>query len=87
MDINAVNMIDVQNRAKSLGLKLNLSGNIFESFDLDAMDTVQRWVWTGEGPHPKDPAPAPSANKSSLLADLLDLQGLLNDFDTALRAA
>ncbi len=88
-------MIDVQNRAKSLGLKLNMTSNLFADFDLNKMDRVQQWVWTGEGVHPHASNSANSAKQAApvasrerrLMNDLLYLQSFLNDFDNILRTA
>ncbi len=95
MSFNNINMIDVQNRAKSLGLKLNMTSNLFADFDLNKMDRVQQWVWTGEGVHPHASNSANSAKQAApvasrerrLMNDLLDLQSFLNDFDHTLRTA
>lgn len=95
MSFNNINMIDVQNRAKSLGLKLNMTSNLFADFDLNKMDRVQQWVWTGEGVHPHASNSANSAKQAApvasrerrLMNDLLDLQSFLNDFDNILRTA
>ena len=73
MDWKTINIIDVQNRAKSVGLKLNLTSNLFENFDLDQMDDLQHWIWTGEGDQPTRRQSKPR------ISDLLDIRDFLNN--------
>ena len=82
MDLKDINFYAAQQRAKSIGVKLSFSSNLFADFNLDAMDDQQRWIWTGE-----EPAKPASDDRTSLLSELLDLKALLSDFDAQLRTA
>ena len=87
MELKEINFFEAQQRAKELGLQLKFTSNLFENFDLDAMDDKQRWIWTGEGHHPLNAKPVVKEDRASLLSELLELKGFLDNFDQQLRAA